>query len=347
MTDTQSEFIDQLFNTISSDPTMPAELKISLLRLQIPVHKLSLSDPNFISNPKHPARRTFFIAKRLSVLAVNDKSIIDKVDCILSTLLTSSNSINTYSTINQQLEKIETSLQQKPIKRIQTQQQLSHKLKLKLNTKIKLCIEGHDIPSPCQNLILKLWPNSLFYILKTHGENSTQWTKSINMYCDLLDSIQIIRSNLHKQKIQHDYMKIVRMNHKILLRYHPEHKIEASIKALINHYNQLLSDFSSSNSYNKQNIRETILSLPDSVKPGVWCEIYINDTTPTRRLRLSVINTQTGKLIFVNRKGIKKLEKDAADFTEEVKRGLSNIYKHDALFTKPPTRVKLKKIVNN
>ena len=85
-------------------------------------------------------------------------------------------------------------------------------------------------------------------------------------------------------------------------------------------------------------------SLPKEVKHGVWCEIYIDDVTPKRRLRLSLINSQTGVLIFVNRNGIKKLEKDASEFANEIEKGLSMIYTHDALFTKPTTKKQYKKI---
>ena len=185
MTDKHSEFIENLFNTISSDPTMPADLKISLLRLQLPMHKISLSDANFYNNPKHSARRTLFIAKKLSVLSKNNLSIIRKIDTILSALNTSKPDVNKFTVANIQLEKIIALIQTPSETQTLTPKQI-------LNKKIKNCIQGIDIPKHCQGLVLKLWPYALFYILKSHGEKSAQWINAIDLYKELLSSIQPI-----------------------------------------------------------------------------------------------------------------------------------------------------------
>jgi len=344
MTDKQSEFIEQLFNAISSDPVMSAELKISLLRLQLPIHKLSISDISFFSNPKHPARRILFIVKNLARLSANDSTTIKKIDIILSELFSSNPNANKFSIVNQNLEKLTTICKKRNsddsnANKPQIKSQLSHK--------IKHCLQGYDIPAPCQDLILKLWPNTLFFILKNHGDNSSQWTSAINLYSELLESIQNIKSFDQHNKLKNGFMKVVRNNNNMLLLYHQSDKVEPAIKSLIGHYNHILGNSHFSNSagnHIESSHMDDISSLPASVKPGIWCEIYISNNTPPRRLRLSLINSQTGKLIFVNRKGIKMLEKHAAEFTQELKNGLSKIYKHDALFTRPSERTRFQKI---
>ena len=344
MTDKQSEFIEQLFNTISSDPVMSAELKISLLRLQLPIHKLSLADSSFFSNPKHPARRTLFIVKNLARISTNDSSIIKKIDIILSELFNSNPNANKFSIVNQNLEKLTTVCKKNNVDSSNTN---SPQIKSQLSHKIKHCLQGYDIPAPCQDLILKLWPNTLFYILKNHGDNNSQWNSAINLYSELLDSIQNIKSFEQHSKLKNGFMKVVRSNNNMLLLYNQSDKVEPAIKSLIGHYNHILGNSHFSNTAaapTTNNHLDDIASLPASVKPGIWCEIYISSNSPARRLRLSLINTQTGQLIFVNRKGIKMLEKHAADFTKELKNGLSRIYKHDALFTRPSERTRFQKI---
>jgi len=342
MSDKTSEFIDHLFNAISNDPLMSAELKISLLRLQLPIHKLSQSDPSFISNPKHPARRTLFITKKLSqhIKCSND---IVKAGHILSELYNSNANANNFTAINSQLEIFAHSLQDNAAI---PSGESSH-YKAILNNKIKYCIQGYDIPAPCQDLILKLWPTTLFNLLKNHGEQSDQWINATSMYNELLNAIQNIESTQQYKTLKSNYIKIVRRNNHMLQTYNNKNAVEVSIKSLLAHFNHNLqhSSFMPNRvNSNPQNTQQKILSLPLNVKPGVWCEIHINDATPTRRLRLSLINTHSGTLMFVNRKGIKMLEKDAAEFTEELSQGLSRIYKHDALFTRPTTKAQLKKI---
>ncbi len=345
MSNKQSEFIEQLFNAISSDPVMTSDLKISLLKLQLPIHKLSLSDPYFISNSKHPARRTLFIARRLCALSKNNTVIINKIQLILSALGSTPNA-NKFAAINQQLGKLANSIPSANAPE-KSPTNTTPSLKQTLHQKIKHCIQGHDIPEPCKDLVLKLWPQALFSVLEKHGESSPQWVNSINLYIELLRSIQPIKNDAQMSELKSEFMNIVRHNNNVLLTYLREDKVEKAIKSLISHFNKKINQSIFSNSFSANNTQEAakqFAPLPDNLKPGVWCEIFIDGSTPARRLRLSLINMQTGMLIFVNRKGIKKLEKDPAEFCAELKSGLSKIYKHEDLFTSSFARTRLKKI---
>jgi len=207
-----------------------------------------------------------------------------------------------------------------------------------LSNKIKLCLKDKAIPVDCQTLVMKLWPSALYYLLKNHGEHSPQWGNAINMYLELIDSIQPLNSVEKFRHIKNSYMTIARSNNNMLLLYHAEHKVEPALKALISYFNSMLGSARSeldktptSGALNK------IAKLPANIKPGVWCEIYIDDKTPVRRLRLSIINMDNGQLIFVNRNGVRMLEKDAEVFAEELRNGQSKVYRHDALFVRSTT----------
>ncbi|VAW63202.1 hypothetical protein MNBD_GAMMA11-2318 [hydrothermal vent metagenome] len=348
MTDKLSNFITHLFDAISSDPAMPAELKISLLRLQLPVHKLSLTDPYFMSNEKHPARRTLFIARRLSGAAQNDPSLISKIDLVLSALIQSTPNSTNFAQTNQRLlqllkETASSTPEQKPAQANTT----TDTLKQQFNRKIKMCIQGHQIPSSCQHLVLKLWPNALLHLFKTHGDQSPHWANSVTLFCKLLESIQPIISIDQYRHLKDTFMDTVRKNNNTLLRYYQNSAIEPDIKALISYYNNVLGSTHYATEHTadtSMSLLDKISSLPAEIKPGIWCEIYIDEITPARRLRLSLINIETGTLIFVNRKGIKKVEKDAFVFSEELKHGLSRVYNYDALFSKPSSKAEYQKI---
>lgn len=342
MNDNSAEYITRLFNAISGDPYLQAELKISLLQLQWPIHKLIQNDPSFISNPKHPARKTLLITKQLSKHIKSNRDAL-KIDRILSALYNSQPNANDFLSINQQLKNFMVSLKNHSPESHDKNSQLKNIV----NRNVKQCIKSHHIPDRCRDLILKLWPTALFFILKNHGVQSSQWSSAINIYSELLASIQNIESTVQHCKLKDCYINVVRNNNHILKLYNPDEIIEAAMKLLLTHFNQTLSrsNFISDNvNINTSSVQHKISALPASVKPGTWCEIFIDDNTPTRRLRLSLINTHTGMLIFVNRKGIKKLEKDAAVFTDELSKGLSNIYKHDALFGNSTAKPQFRKI---
>ena len=61
-----------------------------------------------------------------------------------------------------------------------------------------------------------------------------------------------------------------------------------------------------------------IEKLPSNVHPGVWFEIFNGEDKAVRRLKLSVVLTEVAKLVFVDRKGVKIMEKDAGDFAAEL-----------------------------
>ncbi len=61
-----------------------------------------------------------------------------------------------------------------------------------------------------------------------------------------------------------------------------------------------------------------IAQLGNQARPGNWYEIYNGEDRAVRRLKLSVILTETAQLIFVDRRGVKVIEKDAIEFLEEL-----------------------------
>lgn len=222
---------------------------------------------------------------------------------------------------------------------------MSQTIKQRLKTKLRYCLQQRQIPESCQQLVFKLWPTALFNILKQHDEQSTQWQSAIRLYRELIDSIQPIESRLQYEQIKREHLSLVRNSHNILLLYHHEHRIEPAIKSLLAYYNQSLQHARERlESVADPDALNKIARLPSMVKPGIWCELYIDENTPPRRLRLAIINSQTAQLIFVNRHGIKIMEKDADEFTRELLEARSRIYKHDSLFSRSSDKAPFQKI---
>ncbi len=82
----------------------------------------------------------------------------------------------------------------------------------------------------------------------------------------------------------------------------------------------------------EESVVDKVARLPTYVKPGVWFEIYNGEDHPVRRLKMSVILIETGKIVFVDRKGIKGIEKDAADFADELNNNKSRIIADHSTF---------------
>ena len=78
--------------------------------------------------------------------------------------------------------------------------------------------------------------------------------------------------------------------------------------------------------------KQKIAQLTSDTRPGVWYEIYNGEDKAVRRLKLSVILTDAAQLIFVDRKGIKVIEKDAEEFAKELEENRSRILADHSTF---------------
>ncbi len=78
--------------------------------------------------------------------------------------------------------------------------------------------------------------------------------------------------------------------------------------------------------------REKITHLPSEVRPGVWFKVYNGENNVARRAKLSVIIMEEARLIFVDRIGVKIIEKDADIFSEELASETSQIISDHSAF---------------
>lgn len=78
--------------------------------------------------------------------------------------------------------------------------------------------------------------------------------------------------------------------------------------------------------------RLKIAQLPYDVRPGVWFEVYNGEDKALRRTKLSVIIMEEAKLIFVDRVGVKVLEKDAEEFSKEIENNKSQVISDHSAF---------------
>ncbi len=312
------------------------DLKISLLKLQLPLRKLCSDDISFLSNEKHPARQTLIISRKLAPHAARDNSLILKIDHIINNLIQSKSNLNTYSIANQQLQNLLICQKKTPASKTTTHNMQGSEIRSNLNQQIKLRLDGHSIPHDCKTLILKLWPTVLLKIAQIHGFKSKQLYNAFENFSELLESIQPIDGIEKYKKLKNSYIAIARKNNNLLLHFHKETTVEISIKTLINFYNSMLGSSSygkALDNIDKISVCDKLSSLPENVKPGCWCELFINESTPKRKLKLSFIDIEQGKLVFVNRNGIKTLEKDALDFSKELKHEQSRVINHQELFS--------------
>ncbi len=78
--------------------------------------------------------------------------------------------------------------------------------------------------------------------------------------------------------------------------------------------------------------REKVASLPSEIRPGVWFKVFNGEDNAARRAKLSVIVMEEAKLVFVDRMGVKVIEKDAEEFLNEINTEQSSLIADHSAF---------------
>ena len=350
------DFVEMIFGAFLRDQNITHAIKSLLLRLQIPIIKIALLDLKFFYNPKHPARHVLDTIAHVGI-GIEDKNstVYQTMELIVDQLLRGfTTNISTFNTALSSLSRL-TDIEKKKqeLNEGQTQQQIrqEHARQLVM-AELQYHMIGKIVPKTVQPLILKYWSTLMFHACIKSGKESTQWKSSVIMLKRLVNSLQPIKNE--------DAWLFLKWNYKQLAagvkqglddtRQSKEH-VYSAIHLLTRTYEAMLSE-STHQSRVTHNIpasvdayaggdhvderlqlaKQKIARLPAEVKPGVWFEVYDGNNRPIRRFKLSVIVTEDAHLVFVDRLGVKGIEKDADEFIAELRSGKSRMIADHSIF---------------
>ena len=362
------DFIEMLFEVIVEDNSISDIITNLLLRLQIPVIKVAMLDQKLFESSEHPARRVLNLIAQLGT-GINEKDdhTYIRLEHIIDQLLEEFDvDILSFQQAVDELNELiqeELRLTEENEKRTQKQVLQEHARQTVL-TELQHVVSSKSLPKAVHPLILKHWSTLLFHQYIRYGKASNQWIQSVNLLRRLLNSLQAIDSRSQWLQLEESHIAITHSIKEALYDTHQDKvKIDESLQALTDTYRTMLEtsehgvhrdDLDDDNiiiddtgafdalpeidaeilepSPLEEQAREKVARLPADVRPGVWFEIFDGEERPIRRLKLSVIIMEEAKLVFVDRTGIKVLEKDAAIFTEELSNGQSRTIADHSLF---------------
>lgn len=239
MTTQPVNLIEQLFAPISLNQQMPSDLKLLLMRLLPAFQKLSMRDSYLGINKQHPARMTLKIASQFAQPVQRTPGLIIHCEEIIDALLASRLCSTDFSAANHKLR----SLLQKhtqPLSQTADSNAWMLDTQQAVDSKLEFYLQGRKIPDSCHQLVFQLWPQALCHLFTAYGEFSPEWYEAIEIYCELIDSLQPIENMDQYRQLRNHYMSTVKHNNNFLLLYHQEQQVEETIKSLIQHYNQVL-----------------------------------------------------------------------------------------------------------
>ncbi len=339
------DFVEMIFGAFLRDINISPAVKSVLLRLQIPVIKIAMLDTKFFFNNKHPARNVLDQIAHIGIGIDNKEDpVLKTIELIIGQLLNSFNknivSFHTALKALNRLEKIEQGKQNENEK--QTRQRLlKEHARQTVLTELQYQVGKKELPKAIQPLVLKYWSTLMFHRFIRYGKSSSQWNISVDLLARIIRGTRPAKS--HGEMIQLTDSQDDLINQLTPLLNEIKLEKEKSFTALraLKLTMQKTFDFSEKILADKgiedepedfiestkihpaeekiKLAKEKIKLLPENVKPGTWFEIYTGENTSVRRLKLSLIVMDEARLVFVNRLGIKVIDKDADVFAKEIK----------------------------
>ena len=359
------DFVGLMFEAITDDETVSEIMTNLIAQLQIPVMKVAIMDNNLFEQEDHPARVTVDLLTTTGK-GINQKQdhLFDELEEVIDTILEDFDvdlnafemAVDDLNIIIQREEHLtdETErAQQKKILQEHAKQVVISQLKFVLNQKI--------IPDSLRPLLLKNWATLMLNRYIRHGRSSIEWMQSVLLLKLLLKCIQPMRFQSQYELMKTNHGAIVEaVNDELYGTRQDKQSISKHITSLKSYFlkaidtngfkvvdhgeitlteDELISSSTSDADEEMLNIqkqgdiaKQKIAQLPSTTRPGVWYEIYTGEDKALRRLKLSVILTDAAQLIFVDRRGKKVIEKDAAEFAKELEDKRSRVLADHSTF---------------
>lgn len=360
------DFVGMMFDAITSDESISPVITDLIQQLHIPMIKVAVSDEELFSNDQHPARNV------LNLIPQAGKGITEKEDRVYSDLDDIVNNIlNEYevdttcfdNAVDQLYDLIENEERLAKANELDEQRAI-----LKEHTRSVVLSELRDltshksIPQDIQPLVLKNWSTLMFNRHIKHGKESYEWLESILLLKLLLKCLQPIKQKSQWEFLNNNHSALVEaVNDELYETKQDKTDVDTKLSLLGNTFLTMLDELGytidevEDETYDTQNqtpesidtdmeqelaiarqeaqmALEKISHLPDNVKPGVWFEVFNGKDRAIRRVKMSTILTEAAKIIFVDRKGVKIIEKDVDDFVDELSKNMSRVLADHSTF---------------
>tara|TARA_R110002072_G_scaffold184083_1_gene340393 strand:+ start:29432 stop:31609 length:2178 start_codon:yes stop_codon:yes gene_type:complete len=348
--------VAMLFEFILDDYNLAAPIQVLISRLQIPILKIVIRDNSFFSTNRHPARKLLNTLAKAGIGWNENQNreqdaLYQKIYGIIHSILDAPESdIALFDSLNKELEEFMTK-EEKKFKIVEQRTKESEKglLKSKQAQKtvdkfISTFTNNKDIhlPEIIHETLIQGWSRVMFLAyLKDDQEH--QWDKSCQAVQDLIWCLQPIKSQKDRQHWIVIAPKLIKELKRGLkdVSYHTNNLDETiiQIRTILTstfkqnsfddidnkatfQTNQVTVQPESLSAVEKQLIfndstLEKYSNLIDEIALGTWFEFHLAPDKKTR-CKLSTSLKEADSFIFVNRLGLKSLEKTREELATDL-----------------------------
>ncbi|WP_339528973.1 DUF1631 domain-containing protein [Pseudomonas mucidolens] len=348
--------IAMLFEFILDDSTLPDSLKALIARLQIPMLKVAVLDKSFFSRGSHPARRLLneIGAAALGWAKRDDyqrDSLYLRIEQVVQCLLNEfgddpaifSRLLQEFTAFTQD-ERRRSELLEQRTRDAEEGRARADQARRRVAEALNQRLLGKVLPQVMVQFLQHAWSQVLLVACLKHGEHSPAWQAALQAMDELIWSVSLsedTQAGRHLLEQLPALLKSLRdglneaavdpfMSREFFIQLQALHvqSFQGGAAAQASSSDEALVEVREGLVFSPAVPAET-LSLPEDdpdlrkarqLHIGNWVE-FQEDEENTLRCKLTAIIEPTGKYIFVNRTGLKVLEKTCLQLALEFKRG--------------------------
>ncbi|MBW0148855.1 DUF1631 domain-containing protein [Marinobacter arenosus] len=358
--------VSMLFEFILDDYNLSAPVQVLISRLQIPILKVVIRDKSFFSQATHPARRLLNSLARAGIgWSSSDEKARDKlysqIHNIVQRILNEFNGdIALFETLNHEFEQFlekenrKASLVEQRTRESERGRIKSQKAQETVDNLLKQKIARYRLPDPVHEILINGWSRVMF-LAYLRDDVEHRWNETVRIVDDLIwclhphqedeerdqwvrvvpSLLKSLRAGLEEVSynsskldemmghLKHELAEAFRTNAAIEARQdspeNPEEEFGPVHQTAVERQQQL----------EEAAIAEYVAQI-DSIEIGNWVEFRLVNGA-SFRCKLSAIIEDADSFVFVNRMGLKVIEKNRIELAHEMRRGRLTLLEQGAL----------------
>jgi hypothetical protein len=359
--------VSMLFEFILDDYNLSAPVQVLISRLQIPILKVVIRDKSFFSQAKHPARRLLNSLARAGIgWSSSDEKTKDKlynqIHNIVQRILNEfDGDIALFETLNQEFEQFlerenrKASLVEQRTRESERGRIKSQTAQQTVDNLLKEKVSRYKLPQSIHDILMNGWSRVMF-LAYLRDDVEHRWNASVKVVDDLIwclhphqedderdqwvrvvpGLLKALRAGL--EEVSYNSSRLDEMmgqlKHELAEAFRTNAAIEAQQDSPKETEEEEIATVHQTAVERQQELEEAAISeyvaQIDSIAIGNWVEFRLVNGA-NFRCKLSAVIEEADCFVFVNRMGLKVIEKTRIQLAHEMRRGRLTLLEQGAL----------------
>jgi len=358
--------VSMLFEFILDDYNLSAPVQVLISRLQIPILKVVIKDKTFFSKATHPARRLLNSLARAGIgwSDSNEKArdkLYDQIHSIVARILNDfDGDISLFETLGEEFEQFlaretrKSSLVEQRTRESERGRIKSQKAQETVDQLLQSKLARYKLQEPVRNILLNGWSRVMF-LAYLRDDIEHRWVQTVRVVDDLIwclhphqedeerdqwvrvvpGLLKSLRSGL--EEVSYNSSKLdemmVNLKHELTEAFRANALMEAMGDSPEPEQEEALTAPQTAIERQQELENAAIadyVAQIDQIEIGNWVEFSLVNGA-SFRCKLSAIIEEAECFVFVNRMGLKVIEKTRSELAHELRRGRLTVLEQGAL----------------